>query len=381
MPYQIAKAIYVNLLSGVISLLLIVSFKANAETISVYFGTAGESANGIYSASFNTTTGLLTNINQAHTIEAPRFLTIHPTKNVLYAVAKISDKPVVAAFHMHKNGNIELLNAEPIGDTAGTHIAVHPTGAFLLTAQYGGGSVAVFPLDTSGRVMQKSQLIKHVGSAKVNTDRQTSPHPHWVGFSPDGNYAFVPDLGLDQILIYKINIAESTLIEHARLNTAPGAGPRHMRFSINGKYIYVLNELNLTIATFIYHPEKGTAELIANTNTLDNEAKDKELFNSASEILVHPSGNYVYSGNRGNDSVSVFRANDQNGSLKAIEVEPIRGAWPRSIGMDPNGKWLFAAGVHSNTVAIFSINQNTGELSFPRESIYSIPEPVSIVFH
>ena len=277
---------------------------------------------------------------------------------------------------MNDDASLKLLNTTPIGDGGGCHLAVHPTGKFLITAQYGGGSTAVFPIAEDGSVKERSQLIKHQGGSKVNERRQSKPHPHWTGFSPDGRFAFVPDLGTDQIVIYAVEGA--VLKPHGLVNTIPGGGPRHMRFSIDGNFIHLLNEMDVSVTTFAYNAEKGTATRLHVTQALSKEVKAKETFLSSSEILVHPNGKFVYSGNRGNDSITVYHADKATGKLEVIEVEPVRGAWPRNINL--HGKWMLAAGAHSNTLAIFAIHPETGELAFQRNGVVNLPSPICILF-
>ena len=211
------------------------------EKVHVYFGTTGKVSKGIYHSIFDTKSGKLTQANLAAEIRSPGFLAMNKDKNALYAVAS-QKEPVVASYKIEKKWLVDPLATQPIGDGGGCHIAVHPSNKFLLTAQYGGGSVAVFPIGSDGSVQARSQLIEHEGGSKVVARRQDSPHPHWVGFSPDGAYAFVPDLGLDQIVIYKVNADQTGIEPHSKATSVAGGGPRHMRFSVDGRFIYLLNE-------------------------------------------------------------------------------------------------------------------------------------------
>jgi 6-phosphogluconolactonase len=141
-----------------------------------------------------------------------------------------------------------------------------------------------------------------------------------------------------------------------------------------------LNELTLSVTTFAYNEATGTAVKKSTTAALSEAVKARETFNSAAEILVHPNGQFVYSSNRGNDSVTAYRADPETGRLTVTEVEPIRGAWPRNINMDPSGRWLLAAGAHSNTVAVHAIDQDTGELTYQRQRIINVPGPICVLF-
>lgn len=350
-----------------------------AEPLHVYFGTGGPDTKGIYRSSFDPQTGDLSPAVVAAEIGTPGFLALHPNGAYLYAVAN-DGSPCVAAYRILPDGGLELLNTEPTGDGLGTHIAVHPTGRFLITAQYGGGSVAVFPLETDGRVRSRWQLIEHQGGSGIVPRRQDKPHPHWTGFSPDGRFAFVPDLGLDQIVIYRVDAPANALVPHGIAQSIPGGGPRHMRFSTDGRFIYLLNELALSVTTFAYAAQAGTAERLSTTPALSPETKAEEAFNSASEILTHPNGRFIYSANRGHDSVTAFQANPTTGTLIPVEVEHVRGSFPRNINLDPHGRWLLAAGQHSNTVAVFAIDPISGKLQFQTNKVISLPSPICILF-
>lgn len=350
----------------------------SADTLNVFIGTGGKGADGIYQCTLDTKTGALTQPALAAELSSPGFLAFGPEKKRLYSIGRIGKDDVVAAFDV-EGGKLNKINHQPIGDNGSAHIAVHPSGKFLLTAQYGGGSVAVFPIADDGSVGKRSQLIKHEGGSKVVAGRQNAPHPHWVGFSPDQRYAFVPDLGLDAIVIYKVT-DEGTLEAHSKAMSEPGGGPRHMRFSIDGKFIYLLNELSLSVTTFAYSKDKGTTTKLGTTPTLSEEIKAAEKFNSCSEIVVHPNGSFLYCGNRGNDTITVMKANAASGATEVVEVEPIRGSWPRNINIAPDGKWLVAAGAHSNTLSVFSVDEESGELTYQPKSIQNVPSPICILF-
>jgi len=352
---------------------------ASAGPVSVYFGTSGSATKGIYRSTFDGTTGKLEPATLVAEIGAPGFLAFHPNGSVLYAVGKVEGIDVVAAYQLDSKGDLTLLNTAAIGDGAGTHVSVHPSGRFLLTAQYGGGSVGLFPLDSSGRVSMP-KLYRHHGGSLVVPSRQEKPHPHWSGFSPSGKFALIPDLGLDAIVVYRIDTENPNLVEHGRIPAPPGSGPRHMRFSADGRFIYLLNELSLTVSVFAWDPENGTGRPVSSVEALSQEAKAKEVTNSAAEILVHANGRFVYSSNRGHDSVTVYRAEPQTGELTVVETEPIRGAIPRNINLDPTGRWLLAAGADSNTVAVFGIDPASGELKFQPKGVIQVPGPICILF-
>ena len=349
-----------------------------AEVHNVYFGTHGKGSHGIYHATFNDKKGKLSSPRLANELRSPSFLAKHPNLNVIYAV--VGGDESIHALEPQGDGSLKTLNSSPIGDGRSAHISVHPSGNFLITAQYRNGSVGVFPIDASGKVMSRTQLFKHQGGSKVFPKRQDTAHPHWTGFSPDGRFAMVPDLGMDQIIIYKVDLESNTLKQHGKATAPPGSGPRHMRFSTDGRFIYLLNELSMTISTFSYDSQEGSTIFINSTKTLKDEVKNKQAFNAASEILVHPKGHFLYSANRGHDSVSVYQVTPSNGTIRAMEVESVRGSWPRSIALDPSGRWLLAAGQFSNSVATFAIDEDSGELTFVNRETANLPRPSCILF-
>lgn len=368
-------------MNRIVPIILLTAFTtfSNAESIDVYFGTSGRETKGIYRATFETDGGKLSSAKLAAEIGSPGFLALHPDGKKLYAVG-VDGGPCVAAYRISPDGNLTLLNTKPIGDGGAAHVSVHPSGKFLLTAQYGGGSVALFPIASDGSVEARAQLIEHEGGSGVVENRQDNPHPHWTGYSPDGRFAFVPDLGLDRFVIYRVDADKPSIHPHGHAQSVPGGGPRHMRFSVDGNFIYLLNELSLSVTTFSYNAKDGTTDRRTTTPALSEAVKAKEAFNSSSEILVHPNGEIVYSANRGNDTVTVYRANPISGTLAVREVESIRGSWPRNINLDPTGKWLLAAGAHSNTISVFAIDQQNGELTFQTRGLINVPGPICIVF-
>jgi len=368
--------------SPFILLLALLPMTLPAQNIPVWFGTVTPrqategSSQGIYYASFNPNSGKLSAPTLAAKHRSPGFLARHPGGKVIYSVGTVEGKPCVSAFKI--NGELlEVINHQEIGDGGGAHLAVDATGKMLVTAQYGGGSVAAFPLKEDGSIGPRSGLYEHKGGSRVVERRQKSPHPHYVGFSPDNRFAFVPDLGLDQVVIYKVDAANATLTPHGEGICPPGGGPRHMKFHPSAKFAYVLNELTLAVTAFDYDAEAGTMKAIHTVDALPENVE--ETFLSASEIRMHPSGKFVYSANRGHDSITAFAIDQTTGRLSVIENEPVRGSWPRNFNLDPSGQWLLAAGRDSNTVAVFKVNQETGGIVYQRHTV-AVPSSICVLF-
>ncbi len=348
---------------------------AGADSVTVWFGTHRD--HGIYRAKFNTANGKLTEPVQAATIRDAGFVVLHPEARVLYSLAKVpgTGEPGVAAFTIGADKSLKLLSAQPIGDGGAAHLAVDHTGSCLFTAQYGGGSVAAFPLAADGVILPRSDLHEHKGSGPHV--RQKRPHPHWAGVDPDNRFLFIPDLGIDRVEIYRINQETHRLEPHASGKLAPGSGPRHMKFSADGRFAYVLNELAMTLTVFDYDGSKGTLIPIQTVETLPKELW--ELRNTASEVRIHPSGRFLYAGNRGHDTIAAFSVDQESGKLTFIEREPVRGSHPRNFNIGPSGRWLIAAGRDSNTLAVFEINPEDGSLRYTMRSVYC-PSPICVTF-
>ena len=353
------------------------------ENIDVWIGTGRSPlSQGIYLTKLNTKTGKLSQATLAAEAEGPGFLAMHPKLNRLYTVCDLDKKAVVAAYEIISTkgqSSLKLMNAVEIGDGGAAHVSVEPTGHTLLTAQYSGGSVGVFALNDDGSIRSRTQLIEHEGASKVDAARQDAPHAHWTGFSPDNRFAFVPDLGLDKVMIYRLDAAASKLEPHGFGQVPPGSGPRHMKFHTSGKYVFVLNELALSITVFRYDSQAGTMTPIETVETVPAIEKAKEQAISASEIRVHKNGRFVYSANRGHDTITAFSFDETSGHLTLIEREHVRGATPRNFNIDPTGHWLLAAGQDSHTLASFAIHQETGELTYNRSCV-TTPAAICVLF-
>lgn len=364
-----------------------------AGNVDVWFGTATSTdgdSRGIYHSSFDTDTGKLSRPQLAAECMDPGFLALHPDGKTLYATGRprSSEGPrdAVSAFRLngetgHKQ--LEFISEIGTGDGGAAHVSTDRAGKVLLSAQYGGGSTSLYELAEDGKIARLAEVKEHkelmpkVGSG-VAAGRQDESHSHWTGTSPDDRFVFVPDLGMDRVVIWELDPEKPSLTHHGYGVCPPGSGPRHMRFSPDGTKIYVLNELSLTITVFAYNAEKGEMTPVQTIPTLSEEAKAKETSNSASEICVSADGKFVYAANRGHDSISVFRVGDE-GQLAAVEVVAIHGGWPRNFNIDPTGRWLIAAGQDSNTATVFAIDAESGELTFIRET-QPVPSPICVLF-
>ncbi|TWU30571.1 lactonase family protein [Novipirellula artificiosorum] len=356
---------------------------SDRSRVDVWIGTSSaKPSKGIYHCTLDTQNGKLSDSRLVAEIDGPGFLAMHPHKEVLYAVGALDRIPVVAAYKVVGRGaeaSLELLNSIPIGDGGAAHVSVDSQGKMLLTAQYGSGSVAAFSLAPDGSIQKRTALMKHEGGSQIVPKRQDKPHAHWTGFSPDERFAFVPDLGLDKVMIYEVDLNQATLKAHGFGQAPLGGGPRHMKFHPNGKWIFVLNELELSVTVFDYDAENGTMTPKQTIPTVSKSNLAKEAFKSASEIRIHPNGEFVYSANRGHDTITVFAVDSQTGELSVVEIENVRGATPRNFNLDPSGNWLLAAGQDSHTLASFVVDPESGELAY-NQSIIQVPSPICVLF-
>lgn len=366
-----------------LSLALLTASTASAAMNDVWIGTAtapNAASRGIYHLTLDDATGKLSSARLAAETTQPGFLAKHPTLPRLYSTIDARESGV-AEWRIAGEGvrkRLELLGQVPTGDGGPCHVSVDPSGRVLFTAQYGGGSVASYRLREDGSIAERVSLIEHDEPSGVVPDRQKECHPHSALPSPDGRWVVVPDLGADRVYVYALNAEKGELTPHNSVKCEPGSGPRHFAFHPGGKFGYVVNELSMAVSSFAWDTEKGELKLLHTFPTLTKEQLAGEIFNSASEVRVHPSGKVVYAGNRGHDSITAFRIEADPGQLTPIDLEPIRGSHPRHFAVSPSGKWLLAAGRDSNTVAVFSINADDGSLLWTLESDY-VPAPTCVL--
>jgi 6-phosphogluconolactonase len=356
--------------------------------VRVYFGTyTGQrsTSKGIYVSRLDPKTGALSAPELAIEASNPSFLAAHPTGRFLYAVNEVGrfeDKPTgsVSAFSIDPaKGTLTLLNQQASAGGGPAHLSLDKAGRHVLVANYGGGSVAVLPVDADGRLRPASSSMQHTGSS-VNPQRQNRPHAHAINLSPDNRFAYVPDLGLDKVLIYAFDAAKGVLnaAEPPYAVTAPGAAPRHIAIASTGRTAWVINEIDCTIAAFTRDAKTGALTLLQTISTLPEGLTVQQGFSTA-EVLLHPSGRFLYGSNRGHDSLTVFSVDAQSGKLAFVQNQPTLGRTPRGFNIDPSGSWLVAGNQDSNTITVFRIDRTTGRLT-PVGQPIELGMPVSVEF-
>jgi len=362
------------------------SLMVEAGEYSVYFGTyTGMKSRGIYVSKFDSATGKLTAPELAAEARNPSFLALHPDGKFLYSCAEIGEsqgKPggLVEAFAIDAaSGRLTALNRQNSAGTAPCHLSVDATGRCLFTANYGSGTIASFPIQADGSLGEMASAIQHRGTVAL-PQRQGGPHAHFISPSPDNRFVLACDLGLDQVLVYRLDekTAQLTPNDPPFAKVPPGAGPRHFAFSRDGKWVFVINEINLTVTTFRYDASRGTLTPAQTASTVpgDYAVTGKD---SCAEIAVHPNGKFVYGCNRGHDSIAVFSLARGSGKLTLLENQPTQGKTPRHFALDPTGGWLLAENQNSDSIVVFAVDPATGKLQ-PTGQTLALGSPVCAVF-
>ena len=313
----------------------------------------------------------------------PSFLDLDLKRRLLFAVNELNEfegKPTgaVSAFSIDPaKGTLTLLNQRPSMGTGPCHLILDATGRHVLVANYGGGSVSVLPVAADGRLGGATTVIQHTGKS-VHPERQKGPHAHCVTLDRANRFAFVCDLGLDKVLAYRFDAQKGTLAPHDPpfAQAKPGAGPRHMVFRPDGRFAYVVNELNSTITTYSYEAQTGVLRDVQTVSTLP-EYFDRP--NTAAEVAVHPSGKWVYASNRGHNSVVLFNVDSEKGTLTFVEEQGTGGFTPRHFGIEPSARHLAIVNQASDTVLAARIDAGNGRLT-PSGVFASVPSPTCAKF-
>jgi 6-phosphogluconolactonase len=357
---------------------------AAAAEYLVYIGTyTGAEGKGIQGFRFDTASGKLAPLGVVAETPNPSFLTIHPNRRFLYSVSELNTSDgqkggAISAFSIDtSSGKLTFLNKVSSRGAGPCHVSVDRTGKSLVAANYGGGSVASFPIHEDGRLGEAASFIQHTGSG-ADPKRQRGPHAHSMNFSPENRFAVAADLGLDQVLVYRFDPVKSSLApnEPPFAKVEPGSGPRHFAFHPAGKFAYVINEMASTVTAFSWDGKAGALKELQTITTLP---KDFSGNNSTAEVQVHPTGKWLYGSNRGHDSISVFAVDTRKGTLTPIEQTSTQGRTPRNFGIDPSGSYLIAANQSSHNLVVFRIDPKTGRLT-PTGETAEVRSPVCVRF-
>jgi 6-phosphogluconolactonase len=369
-------------ITGLATLSLTMPIAAKSNELLVYVGTYTNkgTSDGIYICKLNLATGELTKLNSAKS-QDPAFLAIDRKRKFLYAANEIGEfngqkSGAVSAFAIHqKTGELTFLNQQATNSPGPCSVIVDKTGKCLLAANYSGGSVSVFPIKADGSVGEVSDLAQHQGSS-INPNRQKEPHAHTIILDDANRFAFCADLGLDKIMIYKLEAKRGKLTPNTPAFTPvkPGAGPRHFKIHPNNKFAYVINELDSTVTAFAYDKAQGGLKEIQTVPTLPTDFSGT---NYCADVHVHPSGKFLYGSNRGHDSIVVYAIDATNGKLTFTQHQSTQGKWPRNFAVDPTGQFLLVANQNTNNIVIFRIDTQTGKM-IPTGYTLEVPLPVCL---
>ena len=340
-------------------------------------GTHQSQAKGIYVFRMNPSSGGL-NLLQIAEIPNLSYLALDPTLSHLYSVNEMTAGAVSAYAINQANGVLSFLDIKPTNGQDTTHLSVQPSGQYLFAASYTSGNFQVFRINGDSSIGDMTDNFQSVGNGTgPNPDRQEGPHAHQILTDLDGNHVFGVDLGGDKVNVWNLDLGTGTLNE----NTVPlapiasGSGPRHMAFHPDRQHAYVLSELASSITVFDYDPVRAAFIWKQTISTLP---PDFNGTNTTAEIRIHPSGRFLYNTNRGHNSVTMFEIDPDTGELEVIGWESTRGEWPRGMNIDPSGTFLYAANQNTDNIAVFRIQPVSGRLNF--STLVDTPTPVDIEF-
>ncbi|MGW0188886.1 lactonase family protein [Streptomyces sp. NPDC003362] len=320
---------------------------------------------GIAVASYDPATGRVSAAGTLTGVADPSYLAAHPNGRVVYAVSERADGAVTAV----RLADRKILGSRSTGGAGPCHLSVHPGGRWLLSANYASGSVAVHPIDASGAPGERTDLVTH--SRPAPGPGQDGPHAHQILTSPDGGHVLAVDLGTDTVYTYRLDERKGTLTEVARARTRPGAGPRHLTFHPGGRYAYLANEVDDTVAVCAYDPDSGRLDIGEGQST----GADGDVTNYPAQILVTADGAYAFLANRGHDSLARYAVEDDGARLRLLGTVPVAGDFPRQIAFSPDGRLLFTANQRSGTVSVFHVDRASGGLRLAGEPYAS---PVAV---
>ncbi|MFD3501345.1 lactonase family protein [Streptomyces sp. NPDC058676] len=319
---------------------------------------------GIGLATYDATSGRVSGSGTLTGVGDPSYLAVHPNGRTLYAVNEREAGAVTAV----RLADRKVLGSRGTGGAGPCHLSVHPGGRWLLSANYTSGSVAVHPIDASGALGERAELVTH--SSPAPGPGQQGPHAHQFVTSPDGGHVLAVDLGTDTVYTYRLDEKTGRLREVAQAHTRPGAGPRHLTFHPGGRYAYLANEVDNTVAVCAYDPDGGRLTVGAAQSTGTGSGT-----NYPAQILVTSNGRYAYLANRGHNSLTRYAVEADGARLRLLDTVAVSGDFPRQIAFSPDGTLLFAANQKSGTVSVFHVDEESGDLRLAGEPFAS---PVAV---
>jgi 6-phosphogluconolactonase len=349
----------------------------NDEKYIAYIGTYtyGESK-GIYKLTLNEAKSSIENIELASEIGYPTYLAINNNNANLYSVIKDGEKGGLASFKIDPdNYKLKPLNYSFTDGKSPCHVILDKDNNYAFTSNYHKAELISYKVASDGSIETWLDTVQHTGSGP-NKLRQENAHIHFANFTPDGSYLYTIDLGLDKLSMYSLKDGNLTEISDKSIALKPGSGPRHMDFHPNGNFAYILTELSSEVIALKYDKTNGSFEVIQYISILP---EDCSVESAGGAIHISSDGNFLYTSNRGYDSITVFSVNSNSGELKFSSNIKLNGKSPRDFSISPSGKFLIVANQDTSNVELYSINKTTGELKYLNISEY-IPNPVCIKF-
>jgi 6-phosphogluconolactonase len=356
---------------------------ALAERYFTYVGTyTGPRSKGVFGFDYNAKTKQFTPLGVQAEVVNPSWIDTDPQYKCLYAVSEVGSRPgsegYVSSFAINRQtGALTFLNKVSSRGGGPCHLVVDHTGSVLLVANYGTGSIASFAIKADGSLGDSLDFAQDTGSS-INPQRQSGPHCHSVNLSPDNRFLFVPDLGLDQIKMYRFDAAKGTFTPNNPpfIAVTPGYGPRHFTFGVGAKFAYLVCEMKSSVMAFAYDSANGT---LTHLQTISNLPPDFTGVSNSAEVHVDASGRFLYASNRGHDSIAVFSIDRHKGTLTPVEYAPGLGKGPRNFVLDPAGDRMLVANQNSNEITILDVERKTGKLTTADVQL-SVPSPVCVLF-
>jgi 6-phosphogluconolactonase len=352
------------------------------QSLTLFIGTYNRrGSQGIYTYRLDLAKGALERVSACEVADNPSYLALHPSGRYLYAINEVNEfhgQPGggMTALAIGEDGALTVLNQQSVVGTGPCYVSVDATGRYAFSANYAGGSVCMLPIAEDGRLGQASHFVQHQGTS-VLLPRQGQPHAHSIVIDPTNRFAFVPDLGMDKIMIYRLDLAGGKLLPNeaqAFAPVAPGSGPRHFTFHPNGRFAYVITEIASTIIVFRYDDGAGTLEQVQSVSTLPAGYRRRS---HTADIHFSVSGKWLYGSNRGHDSLAIYAVDGESGRLTLVGHEPTRGMIPRNFFVEPTGAYVLVGHQESDSIVVFRLDNATGGLE-PLRPAAHVPLAVCI---
>lgn len=373
-----------KIIKGVSASLILLFFQSGYSELYgqkeiLYAGTFSEQ--GLFVLEFDREAGTVTEIQRIDDFESPGFQALHPDGEFLYSVSGHSigdDNGSVAAYKIDpETGMLTFLNIQSAEGRGPCHISIDPHGRFAYVSNYGSGNLSVYPILDDGSLGEAVDVVNHEGSSVH--ERQGGPHMHSIIPSSDGKFIYASDLGIDKVKIYEVEGETGQLVpaEKPYVENEPGSGPRHFAIHPEGRFAYSVEELSSTVAVFSVDPSTGALEQIQRIEMLPGEFEGS---NTAADIHISPDGKSLYASNRGHDSLAIYTIEESSGELKFVGHEPTLGGHPRNFAIDKKGEYVFTANRDNDNIVFFKRDSDTGELTYSGLQA-SVPRVVCVTQH